>query len=141
VEVPRVLAHEAQLLFIQEVQKLRVPAIEFIEGDGGGANAVAESPSNLLLSDPGFRAEFDVVGNVRLASARQVVGPVLRQVDVGVEQRPEVIRNVGEMHDDVVNFPGPPAALASDADSLDSRLRAGNEIKPATLGLPEALLD
>ena len=121
-EVAGDLAHVGLLLFLQEVQERRVSTIEFIEGDGGGADAVAESPSNLVLSDPGFGAEFDVVGDVCLAPARLVIGPVIGQVDVGVEQRPEVIRDVRDMHGDdgVVEIPSPPAPLASDADGLVS---------------------
>src|SRR6202162_1389585 len=81
------LTHEPQLPLVQAADEFRRLAVALIEGDPVQGHLGGPGPIQLLQGDRRLGPIPQVIGDAGRPTARAVIGPLLRQEQLGIEQR------------------------------------------------------
>ncbi len=109
---------------IEPVEELAVAAVPFVESPGRHANPVGQRSTNLVQRNGGFLSIHDVVRNADFLATARIVAPLLRQIQVAVEQTLKIAGRIRNMNADytVVDLAGVAAPLALHCGGMSALL-------------------
>ncbi len=120
VKTGRNFAYVRLFQLLHRIEKAGVAAVQFVEGPGLHADAVAQGATDQVDGDFRFGLELNVVGDVAFLSTHRIAGPVLRKIKATVQQALKARSGVTDVNTDdtVFNLATVAVVLPCDPDGV-----------------------